>query len=546
MKKRIGMLVCLLAVLLCACAAADVKIDETHFPDKAFRDYVTRFDKDGSGVLTEAELNSVDEIDLSRPTDYVYSIQGVEYFPVLHKLDFGGALMSSVDLTKNKQLSELNCNYCVNLANLDLSQNWALKSLNCDQCPFSSLDLSANPALETLSCDECNLTALDLKDHASLKTLNCDANQLTTLNLEGCTALTDVVCSRNYLTGLDLRNNTNLKSVDCDANNLTSLKVPATLEKLVCSRNSFGTLDLSGLWGLQEVDCFNCQLTSLKLDGCTEMSNLACSENQLTSLDLSSCSFLKVLDISSNKLTDLDLSDCFVLSGLMCWDNQIGELDISWCLNLSEAYLKGTKDEPLRFVERYSYHGSWLSIDEGQKVKAAGDSETEPASISGAVIAVKDQVYTGKALRPKLKVTVDGKKLKADTDYTVTYKNNRKIGIAKVTVKGIGRYTGKATAYFTIRPAKVTLSAPAAGKESLTVKWTGGSGTDGFEVEYGLKKDFSDGTVVTVRKADAAKYRIRGLKPGKTYYVRVRTFKVADGTTYYSAWSKKKSGKAGL
>ena len=77
MKKLFGILVCLLSVLLCAFAAADVAIDKTNFPDDTFRDFVKRFDKDGSGVLTEEELNAVDSIDLTQASDYVHSVQGI-------------------------------------------------------------------------------------------------------------------------------------------------------------------------------------------------------------------------------------------------------------------------------------------------------------------------------------------------------------------------------------------------------------------------------------------------------------------------------------
>ena len=44
MKKTIGILVCILALLVCAGALADVMINETNFPDENFRRYITWFD----------------------------------------------------------------------------------------------------------------------------------------------------------------------------------------------------------------------------------------------------------------------------------------------------------------------------------------------------------------------------------------------------------------------------------------------------------------------------------------------------------------------
>jgi len=49
-----------------------------------------------------------------------------------------------------------------------------------------------------------------------------------------------------------------------------------------------------------------------------------------------------------------------------------------------------------------------------------------PASLTKAkVAAIKAQTYSGKAIKPTVKVTLSGKALKKGTDYTVAYKNNR-------------------------------------------------------------------------------------------------------------------------
>ena len=68
--------------------------------------------------------------------------------------------------------------------------------------------------------------------------------------------------------------------------------------------------------------------------------------------------------------------------------------------------------------------------------------------------------YTGRELKPVVTVrdTVNGKTvtLKKDTDYTVTYSNNKNAGKATVTVTGKGNYTGKATMNFTITRVKLS------------------------------------------------------------------------------------------
>ncbi|MCR4712119.1 MAG: cell wall-binding repeat-containing protein [Clostridia bacterium] len=79
---------------------------------------------------------------------------------------------------------------------------------------------------------------------------------------------------------------------------------------------------------------------------------------------------------------------------------------------------------------------------------------------SAAVASIKDQTFTGAALKPApvVKMTLNGKPvtLKAGTDYKVTYKNNTVPGTATVTIIGQGNFTGNKTTTFKIVKAKAT------------------------------------------------------------------------------------------
>ena len=167
-----------------------------------------------------------------------------------------------------------------------------------------------------------------------------------------------------------------------------------------------------------------------------------------------------------------------------------------------------------------------------------------PTKISKAVITlIPDQVYTGKAIKPKFTVSIKDVQLKQGTDYTVTWKNNKKIGKATITVTGKGDYTGSIKTTFIIKPKPVKLSSLKAGSKALTVKWKKGSGIDGYEIEYSLKSTFKSSKKITVKGAGTASKIIKKLKKGKTYYVRIRAFKKTGGKTYYSEWSAIKSKK---
>ena len=80
----------------------------------------------------------------------------------------------------------------------------------------------------------------------------------------------------------------------------------------------------------------------------------------------------------------------------------------------------------------------------------------KPATISKSKISeIADQVYTGKAIRPRPSVTSNAtgtqKTLKNKSDYALSYSNNIERGIASVTIKGIKNYKGSTTTNFKIR-----------------------------------------------------------------------------------------------
>ncbi len=69
---------------------------------------------------------------------------------------------------------------------------------------------------------------------------------------------------------------------------------------------------------------------------------------------------------------------------------------------------------------------------------------------------IPEQVYTGSQLKPVPVVMDGGTLLQQGTDYTVTYKNNVKVGIAQVTIKGKGNYTKSIVTEFEIVPKSIT------------------------------------------------------------------------------------------
>nr|MCR5468552.1 hypothetical protein [Lachnospiraceae bacterium] len=75
----------------------------------------------------------------------------------------------------------------------------------------------------------------------------------------------------------------------------------------------------------------------------------------------------------------------------------------------------------------------------------------EPAVAGNfSISSISNQNYTGKAIKPTPTVSYQGTTLTKDTDYTLSYSNNKLPGKATVTVTGKGHYTGSTQKTFKI------------------------------------------------------------------------------------------------
>ena len=91
---------------------------------------------------------------------------------------------------------------------------------------------------------------------------------------------------------------------------------------------------------------------------------------------------------------------------------------------------------------------------------------------------------------------------------------------------------------------KVKVASAKAGKKSVKVTWKKVKGIKGYQIQYSTNKKFKKGNkTITVKSTKSTSATIKKLKSKKTYYVRMRTYKVVNGKKVYSAWSKAKSVK---
>ncbi len=154
--------------------------------------------------------------------------------------------------------------------------------------------------------------------------------------------------------------------------------------------------------------------------------------------------------------------------------------------------------------------------------------------------------YNGKARKPLPAVTNGSVTLEKGRDYTLTYKNNVKVGKATVTITGKGSYKGSITRAFKIYPKKTAVKKLTTPKtKQLKVSLKKVSGITGYQVTYSTSKKFTKSTTKTVSVKGASKTTklIKKLRKGRRYYVKVRTYKTVGKVKYYSSYSAVKSIK---
>lgn len=168
---------------------------------------------------------------------------------------------------------------------------------------------------------------------------------------------------------------------------------------------------------------------------------------------------------------------------------------------------------------------------------------TPIAQIFSVSLSKTEFTYNGKAQLPTVKATDVNKKTISNKFYTVKCTSGTKnVGKYAVTVTFTGDYEGSKTLYYTIIPAKPSLSKLTAQSKAIKVEWKKQTAqVTGFQIQYSTSSTFSGAKTVTVSKNSATSQTIKSLSAKKKYYVRIRTYKTVGDKKYYSAWSGSKS-----
>jgi hypothetical protein len=147
------------------------------------------------------------------------------------------------------------------------------------------------------------------------------------------------------------------------------------------------------------------------------------------------------------------------------------------------------------------------------------------------------KVYRGSTLLKKITSA-------STVTYTDTKANTNGTKYTFKVVPYISTVYGTSKSVITYRLSKPAISSAtnsAAGK--ATVKWGKNTKATGYEIWYSTSKTFSTKKTATVTKNTTVSKTLTSLTKGKTYYIKIRSYKTVSGKKYYSAWSAVKTVK---
>ncbi len=267
-----------------------VSIDMYNFPDSVFRRYVVEnCDWIQDGYLTEEEILSVVRMDVSGMG--IHNLQGIEYFTFLESLDCSDNHLTSLDLSSNTRLRDLQADSNCLDVKVDDEKCFDLRGLpGFDMSKVSDWQGGYVEA-SILYFEEEVVTYSYVVDNGGFEDvvfmLRADFPVLIPINNE---TFPDEAFRAYVSENVDVSHNGNLNEGEI---------------------NSVTTMDVSGLGirSLQGMEYF------------TALESLDCSDNELTSLDLLANTNLQVLDAEDNRLNViLDGNDAFDLSSLPNFD----------------------------------------------------------------------------------------------------------------------------------------------------------------------------------------------------------------------------------
>ncbi|AOW21103.1 T9SS type B sorting domain-containing protein [Urechidicola croceus] len=373
MKKKLLLLTILSVGFICFS-------QNTYVPDDNFEQALIDLGYDSAPLddyVPTNNINTVTELFINNLN--ISDLTGIEDFSALESLYCRNNLFTSIDMSNNLNLIELDC-ASNTLTSINISQNTLLTDLICFQTQLSYLDVSNNPNLFFLNCQDNLLTSLNVSENSNLGVLYCQDNLISSLVLCQNTSLFELSASNNNLSFLDIRNGNNINMFWFNTENNPDLTY-IYVDDAEYSTNNWTDIDTTSSYVESNEECYNTSepltyvpddnfeqalidlgydtsplddyvptnnintVTELNVDSkniqdltgiedFTMLERLYCSWNQITNIDITSNANLEILGCNNNQLTSL-ISQNSNLIDIDCSNNLLSSIDITQNPNLN-------------------------------------------------------------------------------------------------------------------------------------------------------------------------------------------------------------------
>ena len=212
-----------------------------------------------------------------------------------------------------------------------------------------------------------------------------------------------------------------------------------------------------------------------------------------------------------------------------------------------ENYVKATKKHTTVKIEAVKATTSKAGNTAGSYCSSCHtvfEESQAVAQIKSVTLSAEKFVYNGKTKKPTVEVTDANGDTISSSYYTVKYPS-KSVDVGKYTVKITfkGKYSGTETLTYQIIPKGTSFTKITRVNSGIKLQLSKQTTkTSGYRIQYARKKDFSNAKTIMITNNKTLVKTIKDLAVGKTYYLRVQTYKnvkIAGKTQkIYSAWSE--------
>ena len=297
-----------------------VQAQYTAIPDTCFEQHLIDLGIDSEGTLDgqvlTADVNTITSLTMHGNDHgidygcYIHSLEGIDAFVALEKLDISPNGVEFIDLSNLPNLKQLNCsdNFTKTLAlppsieivfarfnmftqNIDLSQTIHLKELHVDGFYASHIS---------------HINNIDVHNCPELVELTADYNDITSIDVHNCPELVELTLIDNNITSIDVSNNPLLEILIVSDDLTTFIHNNPNLKRLGLF-GDFPSINIDEMINL-EILGLGIHLTSLNIDELINLKQLYIIGNSIPSLDLTNNIYLKMIDvINDDAITTIDI-----------------------------------------------------------------------------------------------------------------------------------------------------------------------------------------------------------------------------------------------